>query len=134
MKKVKFNRSDKPQPLLDIKFSDQIVDLQNEFVCTKINIEHDSMSIDLKKSHKDNLISKTKFKNGILKFKEFEIETLKKILLEKFPATIRKLSVDTLRISVGNENDKTLFVISFADTVNTEDYKIIAKELQVKFW
>jgi hypothetical protein len=134
MKKVKFNRSDKPQPLLDLKFSDQIIDLQNEFVCTKINIEHDSMSIDLKKSSKDNLISKTKFKNGILKFKEFEIETLKKILLEKFPASIRKLSVGSLRISVGNENDKTLFVISFADTTNTEDYEIIAKELQVKFW
>jgi hypothetical protein len=134
MKKVKFNRSDKPQPLLDIKFSDQIIDLQNEFVCTKINIEHDSMSIDLKKSNTSNLISKTKFKKGILKFKEFEIETLKKILLEKFPATIRKLNVGNLRFSVNNGNDKTVFVISFADTTNTEDYEIIAKELQVKFW
>jgi hypothetical protein len=134
MKKVKFNRTDKPQPLLDIKFSNGTVDLQNEFVCTKINIEHDSMSIDLKKSQESNLISKTKFKKGILKFKEFEIESLKKILLEKFPATIRKLSVDSLRIAVGSENDKTLFVISFADTANTEDYRIIAKELQVKFW
>jgi hypothetical protein len=133
MKKVKFNRTDKPQPLLDIRFSDQIVDLQNEFVCTKINIENNSMSIDLK-SHENNLISKTKFKKGILKFKEFEIESLKKILLEKFPATIRTLTVGNLRFSVGQENDKTLFLISFADTANTEDYEIIAKELQVKFW
>lgn len=132
MKKVKFNRSDKPQPLLDIKFNDQTVDLQNEFVCTKINIEYNSMSIDLKKNNENIMSSKTKFKKGILKFKEFEIETLKKILLEKFPATIRKLNVGNLRFSV--ENDKTLFVISFADTTNTEDYEIIAKELQVKFW
>lgn len=134
MKKVKFNRTDRPQPLLDIKFSDQIIDLQNEFVCTKINIEQDSMSIDLKKTSENNLISKTKFKNGYLKFKEFEIESLKHFLLEKFPATIRKFNVGNLRFSVGHENDKTLFVISFADTVNTEDYQIIAKELQVKFW
>jgi hypothetical protein len=134
MKTVKFNRSDKPQPLLDIKLSNQTVDLQNEFVCTKINIEHNSMLIDLKKSDETDLISKTKFKKGYLKFKEFEIESLKKILLEKFPANIRKLSVGNLRFSLDSKNDKTLFVIRFADTTNSEDYEIIASELQVKFW
>jgi hypothetical protein len=134
MKKVKFDKSDKPQPLLDIKFSDQTVDLQNEFLCIKINIEHDSMLIDLKKSDENNLISKTKFKKGYLKFKEFEIESLKKILLEKFPASLRKLSVGHLRFSLDNKNDKTLFVMRFADTTSSEDYEIIASELQVKFW
>jgi hypothetical protein len=133
MKKVKFNRLDKPQALLDIKFSNQTVDLQNGFVCTKINIEHDSMSIDLEKSDETDL-TKTKFKKGYLKFKEFEIESLKKILLEKFPASIRKLNVGNLGFSRDSKSDKTLFVMRFADTTSSEDYEIIASELQVKFW
>ncbi len=134
MKKVKFDQSDKPQPLLDFKFSNQIVDIQNEFVCTKINIEQDSLSIDLTKSGENELISKTKFKKGYLRFKEFEIDSLKKILLEKFPATIRKLNVGNVHLSVGKKDEKALFLISFADTDTKEDYKIVAKELQIKFW
>jgi len=134
MKELKFNKSDVPQLLLDVKCENEIIDIHNDFLCFAIRVENDSLMVYLEKNQPEkNFKPQTKFEYGCIEFKQFEVKDVEKILSEKLPSTITNLSIGEIHFPDAEKNKKTLFVISFVNS-ELDDYEIVSSELVIKFW
>ncbi len=130
MEEVIFNKikNNKAELLLDIKLDAEVIDIHNDFNCTKVEIKDFSLIFHLVKSlPAKNFIPQTKFDYGCIEFKEFETENLNSLLMQKYPANIDNFGIG----EAGNNINKSLFVIGF---VGSEDFDIFAREAIVRFW
>jgi hypothetical protein len=127
MKQIVLNENNKPELLLDLQLGDDSIDLHNDFDCLKIEVDNDTLIIQLAKSHSDkSCIPKTRFSFGRIEFHGFEVDNLSDILLQKFPLTIDNFSIGSTL-----DDRKCLFVLGF---VGTDEYEIMATEVNAKFW